>query len=163
MDFLIGGNRRPTLIDEQQGFLMLSAMAERMLSERAKGVVQSEGRLYISSFHDFYEYVAEIFPSSVAPESTGNPFPTILRGDTYTKIQVCLGPNSDLLVADKEIFRAVGGIKHRLTANGGIKTLMESSTISRANTQAWYSACLRSETGEGNTENKKTPTTDSSP
>lgn len=123
---------------DQQGFLMLSALAERMIAENAPGVVNLNGSPYIDSFSAFYDYVSRQFPVSVAPKDCGNPFPTILRGDTYRKSERCDGPDAELLISDLRVSRPIGLIQYRLTANGGVRTLASSDTTHRAGTEFWF-------------------------
>jgi hypothetical protein len=100
-----GLQRQERFGDETRGFYELSKVASEMIEKDEAGVVTNGMQKYISSFDDFFNYVARTQPRTVSTRTAENPFPGFLPAGTYTRADSHLSSSNDVLIMSQLIYR----------------------------------------------------------
>jgi hypothetical protein len=106
---------------ESDGFETLQLLARDMMDQQAPGVVIGKGSesTFIRSFDDFFKYVASKRPGVVSTRDASNPFPGILPGKAYGRMEG-VSPSGDrpLIWSSVEFSGKDGHIRIGLTCVG---------------------------------------------
>jgi len=108
---------------ETDGFLTLRLLAKQMTQAGAPGVVVGKDNdpEFIGSFDDFFKYVASQRPAAVSTKDAPNPFPGILPGKAYGRMEG-ISPSGDrpLIWSSVEFSGKDGNVRDGLTCDGNI-------------------------------------------
>jgi hypothetical protein len=94
-----------------------------MLYRGGPGVVKTDDGypLRIRAFDDFYKFVAEKQPGDVRAEDSANPFPGILPGSAYGRMQgTALGDGSPLIWGTAEFGGPHGAVRIGISCDGNL-------------------------------------------
>ena len=103
----------------------LGGLAKQMIQEHGPGVSGEGWYAYISSYDEFFRFVAKKRPEIVSTADAANPFPGLLTSKQYGRLQKPANSRDEILIWDVKAHHGGSDVQLRLDCSGRLVAVVK--------------------------------------